>query len=376
MNSQKPRVLVVTPNISLFGGIANFYKTVNLKRFDNIEYFELYVTLQKKPDTINLARHGGADQSVLTSIIQVFKRYVSFFKTIVNYDIVHINPSFGPKSFYRDMVFILLSKIRKKKTIVFWHGWDNKYEKRVSNNPLLRNLFRKSFGNVSGYVVLGKIFKNKLQTIGVKSEKFHFITPAIPKNNIGFKLEEKYRNIKIINILYLSRIIKEKGIFIVVKAFEKLIQMQSSFDLQLFIAGEGPDMKEVQKYIDQRKIKNIKVYGKVDNEFKHELYAKSHIFFLPTYYSEGLPAVVLECMYYGMSIVSRENAAISDWVLNEVNGYLSASKDPDEYVSIISKLFDDPTLIYRFAMNNHSKAEKHFLDDKVAEKLVRIYNDL
>ncbi|MGI9551424.1 MAG: hypothetical protein ACR2MT_09510, partial [Aurantibacter sp.] len=63
-------------------------------------------------------------ESKLAFIKRFFNDYLKFYRLLKkgNYDVVHINTSFNPKSYFRDSIFTLISKMLNYKTIVYWHG--------------------------------------------------------------------------------------------------------------------------------------------------------------------------------------------------------------------------------------------------------------
>jgi hypothetical protein len=71
------------------------------------------------------------ESSNIAKFFRLLKKYIKFFHLIKNYDYILINPSLVPNSFYRDAIFTYLGLIKKKKIIIFWHGWNEDFNKKI-----------------------------------------------------------------------------------------------------------------------------------------------------------------------------------------------------------------------------------------------------
>ena len=107
------------------------------------------------------------------SLIGLFLKYVQFFLTILKYDVVQLNPSLNRKAVIRDAVFAFIALISFKKLVIYWHGWDNNFEKKIKESFFLTKLFNFTFNKAHLSIVLGTIFKNKLSNMGFKLSLIH-----------------------------------------------------------------------------------------------------------------------------------------------------------------------------------------------------------
>ena len=142
------KILVLVPDLRLPGGVTNYYNTLKLDQYGPVSYFTVN-SLQKQP--------------ALQTAIRLAGKYCSFFYTLIKnrYALVHVNPSLDRRSFYRDLVFIIISKLLKRKTLVFFRGWADVYEEKIKNSKWKSFLFRISYAKATQYIVLSGLFKKK-----------------------------------------------------------------------------------------------------------------------------------------------------------------------------------------------------------------------
>lgn len=360
------KILVLTPDLCRPGGVANYYRCIELDKEKEISYFSV--------------NDESVDSKILwikkiKRLVWLMKRYAVYLIHIGPYELIHINPSLGVKSFYRDMLFIILARVVHKKIIIFFRGWDDQFELKIKSSILLKFLFKNSYGKATTFIVLGQTFKRKLIDLGVDSEsKFYFETTIADSRflktlNIQKKINDYYNTVE---ILYISRILSSKGVYIAIEAFEQC-QHSVNRPMKLYIAGDGEELNAVKEYTASRGIQNVVFPGYVRDEQKGNLLLKCHILFFPTLYGEGMPNAVLEGMLYAMPIISRAVGGIPDVVNHEVNGYLSDSENPAIFSEYLTELVKNKENYELMAKRNYQIARETFVTEKVRSRLLSIY---
>lgn len=355
------KTIILVPDFQVPGGVTNYYKTLKLNTFPNISYFEM---------------NRGNSKNNFSSILTLLKKYLILsFKFLTNqYQTLIINPSLDlGKSFHRDSVFILIARLFQKNIIVFFHGWYEPYEEEIKKSKLKSFLFKISYAKVARYIVLGNIFKSKLISLGVPSNTIFFIETMVADSTWlpDLDLNKKYESFeKDLSILFLSRIEKEKGIFIAIDSFNKFLN-QTSRRATLVIAGDGPDLNDVKDYVSRNNLLNIKFLGHVSGLKKKKILLDSHIMILPSF-TEGLPNVILEGMLYGMPIISRAVGGIPEVIEQGVNGYITDSYDPNIFETFLAKLASDFNLYKTISERNHQIAAEKFISEKVRKRILDI----
>lgn len=357
-----PETLILVPYINTPGGVSNYYRNLRLNAHKNIAYF----TITK-----------GIPQSAFVAVLRLIAKYSIFIYKVIKhrYEIIIINPSIGfERSFYRDMTFIIVTKLLKRKAVVFFRGWFDPYEEKIKKSKIKSFLFRISYAKADKYIVLGNIFKNKLIGLGVPSEAEFFIETTVADSSYlkDFDLRKKYKTFKEkIIFLFLSRIENDKGIYIAIDAFVEFLTKYPETKSCLTIAGDGPDLPAVKLYVEKNNISEIIFLGHVSAGSKKKVLLESHIMIFPSY-TEGLPNCILEGMLYGMPIISRETGGIPEVVHQKINGYLSESFNPSVFADFLSILASDYKLYKKIALENHCVAMERYTVEKVQERFLNI----
>lgn len=369
------KVLLLIPDLMHKGGVTNYYRCLSLDQQKDIDYMYVNTIATDAIYNPGLSKHLLLiRKAFVLSLI-----YTKFLFSAFNYQLIHVNPSLNFKSFFRDMVFILLSKMMGKNILVFFRGWEDSYEKIISDSKLLSFLFKYTYARADYFIVLGQTFKRKLISLGVNPDKKFYVETTIADDRYlkYLDIEKKIRSFdNEVIFLFISRILKEKGIYIVIDAFAKCKKNARNQKITLLIAGDGPELENAKAYVRCKNYSNISFVGYVKNDQKKDLLLKCHIMIFPTYYGEGLPNCILEGMLYGMPIISRVNGGIPDVVEHNVNGYLSSSVNSDVYADYCLNLIRDKHIYGKIARCNYHKAVKLFMTDAVRSRLLNIYKEI
>ncbi|MBV7269247.1 glycosyltransferase family 4 protein [Winogradskyella luteola] len=346
------KVLIVVPDLSLPGGVANYYKTLKLDKHKEVSYFNI---------------NGGIFKN---TVLRLIERNISFLFQLFKFKIVHVNPSFLKKSFLRESGLIAISLLCGKKVIVFIRGWNNDFEKEVQSNRIYNQIFKLIWCKSDLFIVLGSTFKQKVQKLGYAKKVIIETTLSEYQKTEPKSIDDSEE----IHLLFISRLVKEKGVYIAIDAL-KLIQTHHNLShVNLYIAGDGEIRDDLVKYVKEKNVSNCHILGSVYGKDKETLFNKSHILLFPTYYGEGLPNAILEAMGSGLPIVSRINAGIPDQVEHKINGYLTNSLEPEWYAEAIVSLLN-PNTYHTISENNIIKA-KNYSKDAVSSRLMDIYKQL
>lgn len=170
----------------------------------------------------------------------------------------------------------------------------------------------------------------------------------------------------VINILYIGRVVKEKGLFDLVLAFRRLLD--SNPNVNLYIIGDGPDLAELKQFSSTSK--NIHFKGFVNNAT--EYLSKSDIFVLPSY-REGLSISAIEAQAYGIPSLLSDIGGNVEISANGVNALLFEVGNVDSMLQKLELLInskDKRLELSSFASRNF---DENFTRDKMVSNYIDLY---
>lgn len=143
-------------------------------------------------------------------------------------------------------------------------------------------------------------------------------------------------------VLYVGRLEHRKGVKYLLKAFQLLAQ--DNPDVELVIAGDGPDREKLEMLADDLKLKNVSFLGFVSEDLKLELLSKADLFCSPALFGESFGIVLLEAMATGAVTVAGNNSGYID-VMQEVGGIsLVNPEDTTEFARRLDLLLHEKSL--------------------------------
>lgn len=263
--------------------------------------------------------------------------YLELYKQLKeqDFEIVVIPPLDSIREFLLGGLAFIFCKIKNKKTIYFWEKWEAPVEtqpiKRKIKNRVLRVFSSIIFKRVD--ICLSPGIKNKEYFInaGVKEEKIRKIHDSceMPINSVC-NIRQKY---KISNdtriILYYGRIIQQKGLDILIKAYSQLSEEEKN-KMSIVVAGDGPFSNYCKTLAKKLKIENIYFAGYVHPNERYDYFSQCDIFVHPGWFFEGKTDVwgltLNEALQLGKVIIST-TAVGAAYELIKGNGMIIEQND-------------------------------------------------
>lgn len=285
--------------------------------------------------------------------------------TFGKYDIIHFHAE-------GSCVMLWLPYFFRKHTIVTIHGLDWQRAK-----------WKGGFG--SFYIRLGEKFAVKYaDEIVVLSEnvkkyfwdtykrKTIFIPNGVIKpNKVNAQLIKDFYHLdKDSYVLYLGRIVPEKGIHYLIEAFENIETKK-----RLVIAGGSSDTDSYLKELKDlaKGDKRIIFTGFVQGKLLEELYSNAYLYTLPSDL-EGMPLSLLEAMSYGNCCLVSNIPECKEVVGKYGFTFLNGNKKDLE--NQLSKLLHDKMSVLKIRKEVASYVFSRYNWDKITKQYLELYDNI
>ncbi|MDZ7724648.1 MAG: glycosyltransferase family 4 protein [candidate division KSB1 bacterium] len=306
----------------------------------------------------------------------LFRNVLRFVGDIIRFNqklsrnsIVLINTSMRFKSVMRDMLFVHVCRVRRKKAVVFIHGWDWSFVNKMQQ--LAPGFIRFALLKTEAVIVLASEFESALCKQGFKGKVYRLSTFVNDDETADWD-EQRIRETAGspgLRILFMARLEPGKGLF---PALDAVKQLQYSHpDVQLNVAGIGSQLTAAQQHAQTQSVP-ARFHGFVQGEDKKRLMQKADVLLLPTTYGEGMPTAVLEGMAFGCAVVTCPAGGIKDFFQHGKMGFLCDEPHPDILCSYLKQLTDDQALRIRMGLFNFDYVKQHFTADRVLNQLESI----
>ena len=286
--------------------------------------------------------------------------------------VVHLNSVLDHKAFWRDFVYLLISKLLRRRVILQFHGGSLSAFDRTK---LMRDVFRWALSIPEAIVLLAKSEKKNLEKLGI-STNLTVIPNAVDIAEYRGRVERVHSG-HVRRLVYMGRLVREKGMFEVMEAIKILSADQRFPGIEFRIAGSGPARQEIERWVsDHRLERHIKVIGPIYGKDKVDFLQQADVFVFPTYHPEGLPYSILESLAAGTPVIASKVAGIPDVVVDRVHGILIDAKDPRQIVDAVHELSRSEERLREMSRNCTVWATQQLGLERLAAQFGELYEKL
>jgi glycosyltransferase involved in cell wall biosynthesis len=305
----------------------------------------------------------------LKKVWQTLAIYIELIKSILKHrpSIVLVPISQSTVGFVKDSFFLIVSKLLNRKTIIHLRG-SNLRNVFASSPKIVQWYARFMIKRMQGVIVLGSklrdIFKDYLDDDRI------FVVP----NGANYA----FSNTKIRNngfrILYLSNLMSSKGIEDVLSA-ARILKNEYELTFQLDVVGEWCDettKKECFKIFEGCH-SCVRFHLPVHGSKKMSFFENADLFVFPPREPEGHPWVIIEAMAAGLPIISTDQGAITESVINGVNGFIVEKQNPQAIAEKIKYLIENEPLCRKMGKESRRLYLQNFTEEKMVERLAYVF---
>jgi len=245
-------------------------------------------------------------------------------------------------------------RINKIKCIANVTGLGSAAENSGILNKMIMKLYKVAFKKIDCVFCQNQENLDYLVSKGIDSDKLKLI-PGSGVNLDKFKLLE-YPNDDKITFLYISRIMKSKGIDEYLETAQYIKQKYSN--VEFYVLGNCEE--EYQEKLKELTEKNIIKYEGFQDDTR--LYIqKSHCTVHPTYYPEGMSNVLLESAASGRPIITTNRAGCRETVNDGITGYIAEERNSNDLIKKVEEFINLSNEQKRkMGLEGRKKVEKEF----------------
>jgi glycosyltransferase involved in cell wall biosynthesis len=286
--------------------------------------------------------------------------------------IVHINTSMDAKAYWRDLTYLAVCKLLRRKVVYQVHGGALPAE-FSARSRVLRGLLRRTLYAADAVVVLASIELRAYSQFAPGARVIHIanavVTHAVNSNGKSREVSERP-----LEVVYVGRLAVSKGILETVQAVE--ILRNRGIAVHLRIAGSGPARPQIESAITSANLGDrVSLVGEIFGERKSALWHQADVLALPSY-CEGLPYALLESMACGVVPVTSPVGGIPDVVEDQVHGFLVPNRDPQAVADALARLAGDRSLLRRLAQAAHRRIAEAYSVPQLEMQFKMLYESL
>lgn len=320
-----------------------------MKRILVLGYFG-YLTNQldgqtvKTRDVYRLAKEQSGDYSVDYFDTQDLKKnkllVFRMFWKVIQCDTLFYLPAHNNLKVFFPIIFIFSLLFRFKIHYFVVGGWLREY---LTNRPVHRCMLSR----INGIHAETKRLKDELE------EYYHFKNVDIFPNFRFFDYEPKHSESKKLRIVFMARILKQKGIDWIFKLAEHIAtnKLQEKYSITFY----GPETDEDKEYFENNvaKYEFVEYLGSLQPNEIHETLSQYDVMLLPThFYTEGLPGSIVDAYISGIPVIVTEWKHSHEFVEDGKSGYIvSFENGLQEMIEKVLLLEKDRGLLRRLQDN-------------------------
>lgn len=272
----------------------------------------------------------------------------------VNPHLCYVTPNAKGVPFYKDFCVVMVLKMMKQKVIVHYH---NKGVATRQNNGFDNLLYKIFFKNLKVILLAENLYSDVKKYVNHKDIyicpngiPIHKSLPAVPKDKF--------------NILFLSNMMKEKGVWDLMKACNLL--KRKRYDFHCYFVGQWSDITQEEfekKRIEYALQDYITACGAKYSTEKDFFFSQTDVFIFPTH-NEAFGLVLLEAMRYNIPCIATNEGGIPSIIEENKTGFIIRKHSSEEIAGKIEYFMKHPEQLVAMGKAGNKKLLKEFTLEK------------
>ncbi|HVL84498.1 MAG TPA: glycosyltransferase [Pseudonocardia sp.] len=361
--SPRRRALWVSTSRSTRGGMTSFVETVAA------------TPLWERWQVRFVATHRPGPVPVLA--VAFARGLAAFVRELLlrRPDVVHLHMAKNA-SYFRKAALLWLATAVRIPVVLHVHAGRFRLFYDAMPRPV-RWSVRRTLCRAGAVVALGERWAERLREIAPGARVVAIPNPVVVPGSapVPHHLGARDADSEPVRVVFLGRICADKGSFVLVQAWEKLLAGGTRVPVRLTLAGDG-EVERARELVARRELgATVSVRSWLGPEEVAALLDTAHVLTLPSR-NEGQPMAVLEAMARGIAVVATDVGGIPDLVEHGVSGVLVPPDDPDALADALRCVVDDAAARGRLGAAGLARVRETFDADVVWRRYERLYLEL
>ncbi|MBB3839612.1 glycosyltransferase involved in cell wall biosynthesis [Runella defluvii] len=324
---------------------------------------------------VNFSASNRIDEVGHINYSKIFFLLKSFFRIAYMVfkfkpDLCYLTPTSDGWAFYRDFIIIQFMKLFKLKIILHFHNKaSHKWGKEWYNKLLLKYYYKE----VKVVLLGNQVYLEKSKYVS-EENVFYCPNAVISKSQIKTQSPIISKKIK---FLFVSNMMKTKGVYVLLKACQ--ILKERCFEFQCDFVGAWKDVKRedfVQRIEEYNLVDEVFFHGEKYNDEKDMYFASADVFVFPTYYhSEVFSLVLLEAMDFSLPCISTNNGAIESIIVDGITGFCVAQENVETLAEKMIWMIENPEKRLEMGLLSKKRFDENFTFNHFENNLFNIVKD-
>lgn len=221
--------------------------------------------------------------------------------------------------------------------------------------------WRKSYDAIDVIMTPSLFYKNKFLEFGIDQERVYhlpnFLDRECPEVEETQEKEQYF--------LYFGRLSAEKGVLTLIKAVENTKEL-------LFIVGTGPCREEIEAYLEEHNVTNVKLLGFKSGKELTNIVGNARAVILPSEWYENGPYSAIESLQLGRPIIGSELGGIPELI--DGNGKVFRHGNVEELREILENFPSPGTDDYKgYCRRSEEIFKENYMAEGHYERLLPMY---
>ncbi len=303
------------------------------------------------------------------------KYFYSFFQLLrvlksCRPDVIQVEQGVCALSYLQVIIFAKLLRLKSRFIFFTWINWEVK-------RSLSRRLVWQWVERFNAYFSDGAFAGNQKAKEILQKNGFHKTITVLPQLGVDTKIFYPAVETNVAGhhkILYVGRLVVEKGIFLLLRAFALLSKQQPGW--QLVFVGKGPDCEKLKQEIQGLQLEDaVKIQDPVSHEKIAPLLRSADILVLPSYdtleWKEQFGHVLIEAMACKIPVVGSTGGEIPH-VISDA-GLVFEQKNEINLCEKLGLLMCDEKMRKSLGEKGYKRVMKLYSHEAIAQAAMKVW---